>query len=103
MSSVWHRLSVALSMLIAPLATRTALAAEDGCAPLLEAFNTQLTEQEIPQNDPRALKAWVDARPYCETGHGDQALEVLNTMLAEAGAPPLPASLAAQGEGKAGD
>jgi hypothetical protein len=96
-------IGVALSGLVATLANLNApLAAEDGCAPLLKAFNTKLTEQEIAQNDPRALNAWEEARPHCERGNPAEALQVLNRMLADAGAPPISASFAEDIEAESG-
>jgi hypothetical protein len=65
-------------------------------------FNTRLAEQKIPQNDARALQAWEGARPYCEHGNPAEALEVLNRMLAVAGAPPISASSAEDSESESG-
>jgi pentatricopeptide repeat protein len=85
------------------LASATApLATEDDCAGVLEAFNSRLAEQRIPQNDRRALEAWEKARPHCEAGNPAEAVEVLNEMLAEAGVPPIPASSAENPEGQSG-
>ena len=93
---------IPIACLVAGLASWPALTAEDQCAGILDSFNDRLAQQQIPQNDPRALDAWEKARPHCEGGRSAEALEVLNRMLADAGAPPISASSAEENGAESG-
>jgi hypothetical protein len=70
----------------------------------LKTFSEQLAASGIPQNDPRALKAWAQVQDHCERGDTASAKAELEAVLKELGvAPALPEpSAKSQAEGLEG-